>query len=101
MNFDARRAAPDVAGSVVITAPLGQEHPAARDAGPRRLAAPLAARGPPPIVSWYLEPAFGLKESRSLVVVIKTVLLPPSSQMSVAFLPLQPILPQTFDIYGS
>lgn len=45
MNFDVRRAASDLACSVVITALLGQEHPAAYDAGPRRLAAPSLPAG--------------------------------------------------------
>lgn len=49
-----------------------------------------AAAAAAAIVSWYLETAFGLKESHSLVVVIKTVLFLPFPQMSVVFLPLQP-----------
>lgn len=36
------------------------------------------------IVSWYLELVFGLKESHSLVVVIKAVLYSRSPQMSIA-----------------
>lgn len=78
------RVALDLPWSVVITALLGQEHPAASDALLRRLAAPSLSAGLLQLTaSWYLELAFGLEENHSLVVLIKTLLFL-FFQMSVA-----------------